>query len=175
MPRRSLIEQLDEALQGMIDNPKAALPRAEADVSSLLRIAADLRDLPRADFKIRLKNDLERSTSMATTTAPVATLTSAVPRLTYNSAAKAIEFYQKAFGAKETMRFEIETGIPHAELMIGDSVILLTDEWPEGGRYSAETTGGSPVSMSVQVPDVDSFVARAVSAGCKIEIGRAHV
>jgi len=168
MPRRSLIEQLDEALQGMIDNPKAALPRAEADVSSLLRIAADLRDLPRADFKIRLKNDLERSTSMATTTAPVATLTSAVPRLTYNSAAKAIEFYQKAFGAKETMRFEIETGIPHAELMIGDSVILLADEWPEGGRYSAETTGGSPVSMSVQVPDVDSFVARAVSAGCKI-------
>jgi len=169
MPKRSLIDQLDEALQGMIHNPGVALPRAEAGVSRLLRIAAELRDLPRADFKIRLKNDLERSTSMATTTAPVAaTHASAAPRLTFKSAAKAIEFYQKAFGAKETMRFEIETGIPHAELLIGDSVILLADEWPEGGRYSAETTGSSPVSMSVQVPDVDSFVANAVSAGCKI-------
>src|SRR5579872_643728 len=169
MPKRSLIDQLDEALQGMIDNRVAALPRAEAGVSSLLPIAAVLRDLPRADFKTRLKKDLERRTSMATTTTPVAaTHTSATPRLTYKSAAKAIEFYKKAFGAKETMRFELETGIPHAELMIGDSVILLADEWPEGGRYSAETTGGSPVSISIQVPDVDSFVARAVSAGCKI-------
>ena len=129
MPKRSLIEQLDEALQVMIDNPSAALPRGESGVSALLRMAADLRDLPRADFKIHLKNDLERSTSMATTTAPVAaTHTSAAPRLTYKSAAKAIEFYKKAFGAKETMRFEIETGIPHAELLIGDSVILLADE-----------------------------------------------
>jgi PhnB protein len=169
MPKRSLIDQLDEALQGMFDNPGLALTLGEAGVSSLLPIAAMLRDLPRADFKNRLKNDLERSTSMATTTAPVAaTHTSAAPRLTYKSAAKAIEFYTQAFGAKETMRFEIEAGIPHAELMIGDSTILVTDEWPEGGRYSAETTGGSPVSMSVQVPDVDSFVAQAVSAGCKI-------
>src|SRR5579872_1914677 len=169
MPKRSLTDQLDDALQGMIDNPVAALPRAEAGVSSLLAIAAVLRGLPRADFKIRLKHDLERSTSMATTTAPVAaTHPSAAPRLTYKSAAKAIEFYEKAFGAKETMRFELETGIPHAELMIGDSVILLADEWPEGGRLSAETTGSSAVSMSVQVPDVNAFFAQAVSAGCKI-------
>ena len=169
MPKRNLIEQLDESLQGMIDNPTAALPRAEGEVSQLLGIAAELRNLPRADFKIRLKDDLERSISMATTTAPIAaTLTSAAPRLTYRSAAKAIEFYEKAFRAKQTMRFEIETSIPHAELLIGDSVILVTDEWPEGGRYSAETMGGSPVSMALQVPDVESFVAQAVSAGCKM-------
>src|SRR6202035_4022595 len=169
MPKRRLIEQLDEALQGMIDNPRAALPRAEAGVSPLLRIAAELRDLPRPDVKLRLKDNLERSTSMATMTATVsATHTSAAPRLTYKSAANAIEFYKKAFGAKETMRFEIETGVPHAELLIGGSVILLADEWPEGGPYSAELTGSSPVSMSVQIPDVDSFVAHAVSAGCKI-------
>ncbi len=55
MSKRNLIEQLDEVLQGMIDNPRAALPRAEAGVSRLLRVAAELRDLPRADFKIRLK------------------------------------------------------------------------------------------------------------------------
>src|SRR5579872_1947495 len=168
MPKRSLTDQLDDALQGMIDNPVAALPRAEAGVSSLLAIAAVLRGLPRADFKIRLKHDLERSTSMATTTAPVAaTHPSAAPRLTYKSAAKAIEFYEKAFGAKETMRFEIGTGIPHAEVLIGDFTILVTDEWPDGGRFSAETTGSSPISMSLQVPDVDAFFAQAVSAGCK--------
>ena len=106
---------------------------------------------------------------MASTTTPATTARiSIAPRLAYKSAAKAIDFYKKAFGAKETMRFEIETGTPHAELLIGDSVIFLADEWPEGGRYSAETMGGSPVSISLQVPDVDSFVAHAVSVGCKL-------
>jgi PhnB protein len=106
---------------------------------------------------------------MATTTAPIAAIrTFAAPRLTYKSAAKAIEFYKQAFGAKETMRFELETGIPHAELLIGDSVIMVTDEWPEGGRYSAETTGSSPVSMVIHVPDVDAFAEHAVAAGAKL-------
>jgi PhnB protein len=170
MPRRSLIEELDDAVQGLIGNPGVPLPSGDTGVSPLVRIAAELRDLPRGDFKMRLKNDLERSISMATTTAPVtATRTYASPRLTYTNAAKAIEFYKKAFGAKETMRFELETGIPHAELVIGDSVIMLTDEWPEGGRYSAETTGSSPVSMVIHVPDVDDFVERAVAAGAKLQ------
>ncbi|HXR14646.1 MAG TPA: VOC family protein [Terriglobales bacterium] len=169
MPRRSLIEQLDEAVQGLIDNPGAPLPRGDAGVNSLVRVAAELRDLPREEFKIRLKKDLERSISMATTTAPIiATRTFAAPRMTFKDAAKAIDFYKKAFGAKETMRFELETGIPHAELVIGDSVIMVTEEWPEGGRYSAETTGSSPVSISIQVPDVDAFVERAVAAGAKL-------
>ena len=170
MAKRSLIEQLDEAVQGLIGNPGAPLPRGEAGVNPLVRIAAELRDLPREDFKMRLKNDLERSIAMATTTAPVtATRTYAAPRLTYTNAAKAIEFYKKAFGATETMRFELETGIPHAELLIGDSVIMLTDEWPDGGRYSAETTGSSPVSMVIHVADVDDFVERAVAAGAKLQ------
>jgi PhnB protein len=169
MPRRSLIEQLDDAVQGLIRNPGVPLPGGDLGVSPLVRIAAELRDLPRRDFKIRLKNDLERSISMATTTSPVtATRTFAAPRLTFKDTAKAIEFYRRAFGAKETMRFELETGIPHAEIVIGDSVIMLTDEWPEGGRYSAETTGSSPVSMSIQVADVDAFVERAVAAGAKL-------
>ena len=169
MPRRSLIEQLDDAVQELIRNPGVPLPGGEAGVSPLVRIAAELRDLPREDFKIRLKNDLERSISMATTAAPItATRTFAAPRLTFKSAAKAIEFYKQDFGAKETMRFEIEMGIPHAELLIGDSVIMLTDEWPEGGRYSAETTGSSPVSMVIHVPDVDAFAEHAVAAGAKL-------
>jgi PhnB protein len=124
-----------------------------------------LRDLPREEVKMRLK----RSISMATTTTPAATRTYAAPRLSYIDAAKAIEFYKKAFGATETMRFENELGLPHAELLIGDSIIMLADEWPEGGRYSAETTGSSPVSMVIHVPDVDNFVEHAVAAGAKLQ------
>ena len=169
MPRRSLIEQLDEALQLVIGNPDAPLPRGNAGINPLVRLAAELRDLPRENFKMRLKNDLERSISMATTTAPMtATGISAAPRLAFKDAAKAIEFYKKAFGASEIMRFDTGSGIPHAEILIGDSVVMLCDEWPEGGRYSAETMGSSPVSMSIQVPDADAFAERAVAAGAKL-------
>jgi PhnB protein len=106
---------------------------------------------------------------MATTTGPVtATRVFAAPRLAFKDAAKAIEFYKKAFGAKESMRFDTGSGIAHAEITIGDSVIMLCEEWPEGGRYSAETTGSSPVSKSIQVPDVDAFAERAVAAGAKL-------
>jgi PhnB protein len=168
MPRRSLIEQLDDAVQELIGNPGAPLPRGDARVSPLVRLATELRDLPRANFKMRLKNDLERNTSMATTTAPMTTTrTFAAPRLTFKDALKAIEFYKKAFGAKETMRFVNEMGFGHAEMLIGDSVIMFAEEWPEGGRYSAETLGNSPVIMHIQVPDVDAFMAHAVSAGAK--------
>src|SRR5439155_236912 len=101
---------------------------------------SELRELPREEFKAHLKSDLERTLSMATARQPItAVRTFASPRLSYKSAAKAIEFYEKAFGAKESWRFETGSGIGHAEIMIGDSTIMLCEEWPEGGRYSAET------------------------------------
>ena len=87
---------------------------------------------------------------------------SATPRLAFKNTAKAIEFYKQALGAKETMRFEAGGSIPHAEIVIGDSAIMLSDEWPDGGRLSAETLGYSPVQMSLDVDDVDSFAARAM-------------
>ncbi len=71
-------------------------------------------------------------------------------------------------GAKETFRFEVGGSIPHAEIMIGDSIIDIAGEWPEGGRFSAETLGYSPISISIQVPDVDAFAERAVAAGMKL-------
>jgi len=170
MPRRSLSEQLDEAVQAVIGNPGVPLPSGDAGVSPLVRLAAELRGLPREDFKTGLKNELERSISMATTTAPItATRTFAAPRLAFKDAAKAIEFYKKAFGAIEKMRFDTGSGIPHAEILIGDSVVMLCEEWPEGGRYSAETLGSSPVGMSIQVPDVDAFAERAVAAGARLQ------
>ena len=108
---------------------------------------------------------------MATTTETIAAVrTVAAPRIAFKDTAKAIEFYKAAFGATETMRFELEGHIPHAEITIGDSVIMLADEWPEGGRFSAETLGQSPVAIQLTVPDVDALVERAVAAGAKVTI-----
>ena len=89
----------------------------------------------------------------------------ASPRLTFKDSAKAIEFYQRALGAREIFRFEVEGHIPHAEIAIGDSLLMLAEEWPEGGRFSAETLGSSPVWLSIRVADVDAFAARAIAAG----------
>jgi len=168
MAKRSLIDQLDQAITTLLSQqPEPA--SVEPEISGLLQIAAGLRDLPREQFKAGLKADLERSVSMAAMPEPVAAVrTVAAPRLAFKDASKAIEFYKNAFGAKEIMRFEVEGKFPHVEIMIGDSTIMLCDEWPEGGRYSAETWGHSPVSMVISVPDVDSFVEHAVSAGAKL-------
>jgi len=175
MAKFSVYEQLDEAVQAIVtrlSDAKAYEPSAAVDarVVPLVRLATELRDLPRGEFKTRLKSDLKRSTSMTTRAEPITTTrTFAAPKLAFKDAVKAIEFYKKAFGATETFRFENEMGIGHAEIMIGDSVIMLAEEWPEGGRYSAETMGSSPVQMVIRVPDVDAFAERAVASGAKLQ------
>ena len=169
MPERSLFDQLDLAITQMLAQPQATPAAADPEIAPLVRIASELRELPRGEFMERLKSDLERSTAMSTTVEPAtATRASAAPRIAFKHAAKAIEFYKAAFGARETMRFEHAGTIPHAELTIGDSVILVTDEWPEGGRFSAETLGNSPVAMALSVPNVDIFFQHAVNAGATI-------
>ncbi len=169
MNKRSLIEQLNAAITQMLSQPGVPIADVDPEIAPLVRIASELRDLPRAEFMERLKSDLERSTAMATTTEPIAaTRTAAAPRIAYKNTAKAIEFYEAAFGAKEIMRFAIGEQIPHAEITIGDSSIMLTDEWPEGGRFSAETLGNSPVAMALSVPNVDAFVQHAVDAGATV-------
>jgi len=178
MPKRSLnpggsdaknVEQLNRAVEALWTRADGRPAKVEASVEPLVRVAADLRDLPREEFKARLKSELlEGRKIMSTVAEPVASVhTSASPRLTFKDAAKAIEFYKQAFGAKETMRFEVGGSIAHAEITIGDSSIKLSEEWPEGGRFSAETLGASPVHLGLQVEDVDSFAARAVAAGLK--------
>jgi PhnB protein len=177
MPKRSLnsgnsdqkkIEQLNKAVETMLARNDGRRLKAEADIEPLVRIAVDLRTLPREGFKARLKSEFEGRKDMSTVAEPIAAVqTSATPRLTFRDAAKAIEFYQQAFGAKEKLRFQTESGIPHAEITIGDSTILLAEEWPEGGRFSPETLGNSPVIMSLSVPDVDRFFAHAIEAGAK--------
>ncbi len=171
MPKRSSpgkpeFELLDRAIETMLRS-SAEPQTVSPSLAPLVRIAAALRALPRESFKASLKAELERSTSMATEPATAVRI-SAAPRMAFQNAAKAIDFYKSAFGAREKMRFEVGGGIAHAEIMIGESSIMLCEEWPEGGRYSAETLGKSPVSISLDVPDVDAFVQHAVSAGAKL-------
>ena len=93
----------------------------------------------------------------------------ATPYLTIGGVPSAIEFYKKAFGAVERMRLPGPGGkIMHAELMVGDSVIMMSDEFPEMGASSPLTLGGSPVSIMLYVEDVDAVVDQAVTAGAKL-------
>ena len=90
------------------------------------------------------------------------------PYLCVKGAAGAIAFYKKAFGAKEVMRMPGPGGtIGHAELQIGDSRIMLADEFPEMNFRSPRSVGGTPVNMHLYVPDVDRVTKKAVAAGAK--------
>ena len=94
----------------------------------------------------------------------------ATPYLIVRDAARAIEFYKKAFGAKELMRMAEPSGkIGHAEIKIGDSPIMLADEVPGMGYRSPESLGGSPVSILLYVEDVDAVFNQAVAAGAKVQ------
>jgi PhnB protein len=91
------------------------------------------------------------------------------PYLIVKGAADAIDFYKKIYGATEIMRMPGPDGkIGHAELKIGDSVIMLADENLEMGHKSPRSVGGSPVSLVLYVQDVDRTVKNAVEAGSKL-------
>src|SRR4051794_20611494 len=93
----------------------------------------------------------------------------ATPYLIIKGAAGAIEFYKKAFGATELLRFGGPDGkVGHAEIRIGDSPIMLADEFPEMGARSPQALGGSPVSILLYVADVDALAERAVAAGAQV-------
>ena len=90
------------------------------------------------------------------------------PYLCCKDAAAAIEFYKKAFGATEILRMDNQGKVGHAEIQIGDSRIMLADEFPEIGFLSPQTVGGSSVMIHLYVEDVDVTANRAVSAGGKV-------
>jgi PhnB protein len=94
----------------------------------------------------------------------------ATPYLIIRGAAEAIEFYKKAFGATELLRIPAPGGkIGHAEVKIGDSPIMLADEYPEMGYKGPQTLGGSPVSIMIYVDDVDTVFNQAVAAGASVK------
>lgn len=95
---------------------------------------------------------------------------SVAPYLIVSNAEEAVEFYLKAFGASENMRLTMPDGsIGHAEIRIGDSIIMLSSANLEMGFKSPEHFGGSPVSIFLYVEDVDDFSAKAISAGATVK------
>ncbi len=91
------------------------------------------------------------------------------PHLVCAGAADAIEFYKKAFDAVEMGRMAGPQGkLLHGAIRIGDSMIMLADEFPDWGSFGPKSLKGSPVTIHLYVEDVDAFVARAAAAGAKI-------
>ena len=91
------------------------------------------------------------------------------PYLIVDDAAEAIRFYEKALGATEIFRLPMGDRIGHAEIRIGDSIVMLSDEWPDMGKLGPKARGGATSSMMVYVEDVDAAYARATAAGATAE------
>jgi PhnB protein len=93
----------------------------------------------------------------------------ATPYLIIKGAAKALDFYKKGFGATEIMRIPASGGtVGHAEIKIGEAIIMLADEFHALNHRSPQSLGGTPVSIMIYVEDVDTFVKRAIAAGAKV-------
>ncbi|WP_396592979.1 VOC family protein [Brevundimonas sp. R86498] len=92
------------------------------------------------------------------------------PYLAVKGAADAIDFYRQAFGAVERFRLidPLDGRVGHAELMFGDTVVMLSDEYPDFGALAPDTIGGSPVKLHLEVDDAEAATARAVSFGAVV-------
>src|SRR5687768_6538811 len=94
---------------------------------------------------------------------------SVTPYLVIDGAEEAIRFYTQALGATEVLRLPMGDKIGHAEIRIGDSHVMLSDEWPDMDIRGPKSRGGATSSLMVYVEDVDAAFARAVAAGATIE------
>ena len=90
---------------------------------------------------------------------------SVTPYLYVDRAADALDFYADAFGAEETLRMPIGDKIAHAEIRIGDSIVMLADESPEMGHIGPKTRGGATSGLMIYLEDVDAAFAKAIAAG----------
>jgi PhnB protein len=93
----------------------------------------------------------------------------ATPYLTIKNAGEAIDFYKRAFGAEEIVRMPGPDGkgVMHAEIKIGNSMLMVSDEWPMGDCKSPKSLGGTTVNIFLYVQDVDSIFNKAVAAGAQ--------
>jgi PhnB protein len=175
--RATLSNQLEKAVETIMKDRDARIPRVDSRIAAILRVAADLRDLPKEDFKARLRDELAaQGPSTGASAIRASAKISPIPEgyltattcLIVRDGARAIEFYKSAFGAAELMRHADPSGhIVHAEVRVGDTRIALAEEEGDYNR-SPQTLGGSSTVMQLYVDDVDSFAARAVAAGAKV-------
>ena len=156
------IEQLDEAVTAVIAGTDASLPSTDAGLAELLRVAVELRDLPRADFKARLRADLERRAFMSKSAVkPIRegfhTIT---PYVIVEKAEELIDFVKQAFGAEELFRGTGTAGGIHAEVKIDDSILMM------GGGGGADLRKyWTPTGLHLYVKDADAVYQRALDAG----------
>ncbi len=164
MAKRSFVDQLDQAVQAMLASSDSMPPSRDPELGELLRVAADLRELPREEFKARLKADLERKASMTTATTTTTThyvpkgFHSLTPYLIVKGAGKLLDFCRAAFGAEEKLRVPLPDGtLQHAEVLIGDSIVEMGDA---GGQWAPLAA-----ALHLYVPDADAVYQRALAAG----------
>jgi PhnB protein len=94
---------------------------------------------------------------------------SVTPYLIVDGAEEAIRFYERAFGAIEMLRLPMGGKIGHAEVRIGDSIVMLSDEWPDYGKLGPTSRGGATSSLMIYLEDVDAAFERAIAAGATLE------
>ena len=94
---------------------------------------------------------------------------SITPYIIVDDANRAIDYYKQAFGATELFRLPVGDRIVHAEIRIGDSVVMLADEMPDMGLLGPLTRGGATAGMMIYVEDVDTAFPRAIAAGATVE------
>ena len=123
------------------------------------RVVDALTELPTVDLP-------ERSTTVSTTPTATSTIT---PYICVSPATDALAWYRDALGAIETIRYTGDDGrIGHAEVLIAGANVMLSDEYPELEVVSPTTLGGTPMTLHVEVPDVDAVYERVVAAGARV-------
>ncbi len=161
MAKRTIHEQLDRVVQTLLVRPEAGLLESDARLAPLVRIAEDLRHLPREEFQVRLKAELEAEPSMS----PAAVkkikpsrpgFRTVTPYLVVKRHEEFLAFVKQAFGAVETFRAPGSAGGTHVELRIGDSMMMAGG----GPGISAR-----PSAIHLYVPDADVVYQRALAAG----------
>jgi uncharacterized glyoxalase superfamily protein PhnB len=125
----------------------------------------------KAKIKVKVKAKKAKPAASVAKRGVPAGFSTVTPHLVVRDAAQAIEFYKKAFGAKETVRMPGPGGkIMHAEIKIGDSHLFLADEMPEWGSKSPLTLGGTGTTISLYVEDADAVYNQALAAGAQIKM-----
>src|SRR5260370_20985283 len=173
MSEVELTERLDQAIEAMLRNPQGESPDVpEPTISEVLRVAVELRHLPRADFKARLQDELERKTLMSTKAQPAQSTESVrskiregfrtvTPYLVVPDVHEEIAFITSTFGAQGKVYGLGSAGGFHSEYRIGDSMLMIGG----GGKGSKWKGTPVPVSLHVYVADVDGVYQRALQAG----------
>ena len=168
-----LTEQLDQAVSVLLKDAEASALSFDPEIAALLDIAADLRALPRADFKARLRNELEGGALMTTKTAAKSAADPAgkiregfravTPYLTVPDVFAEIEFLKAAFGAEGQVYGLGSAGGYHSEYKVGDSMVMIGG----GGGKSKWKGEPAPASLHLYVENVDDVYRRALQAGAK--------